>query len=90
MFSKSNTTGEKAFEEFFTAKETLDLDKHLKLGVIKNEPIFEQEKLAIFIAKISKMRAEKQWSKEEIVELFHYMIPNFGHVETGKYLDSKM
>ena len=90
LFSKSNTTGEKAFEEFFTAKETLDLDKHLKLGVIKNEPIFEQEKLAIFIAKISKMRAEKQWSKEEIVELFHYMIPNFGHVETGKYLDSKM
>ncbi len=90
LFSKSNTTGEKAFEEFFTAKETLDLDKHLKLGVIKNEPIFEQEKLAIFIAKISKMRAEKQWSKDEIVELFHYMIPNFGHVETGKYLDSKM
>lgn len=90
LFSKSNTTGEKAFEEFFTAKETLDLDKHLKLGVIKNEPIFEQEKLAIFIAKISKMRAEKQWSKDEIVELFHSMIPNFGHVETGKYLDSKM
>ncbi len=90
LFSESNTTGEKAFEEFFTDKETLDLDKHLKLGVIKNEPLFEQEKLAIFITKISKMRVEKQWTKDEIVELFHYMIPNFGHLEIGKYLDSKM
>lgn len=35
------------------------------------------------------MKTNKKWSKEEIVALFHDMIPNFGHKETGKYLDSK-
>jgi len=90
LFSKSNTTGEKDFEEFFTEKETLDLEKHKKLGVIKNEPVFDEKKLDLFLARISKMRADKQWSKQEIVALFNYMIPNFGHVEVNKYLDSKM
>ena len=36
------------------------------------------------------LKKEEQWSKYEIVALFHNMIPNFGHKETGKYLDSKM
>ncbi|MCT4665383.1 MAG: UDP-N-acetylglucosamine 4,6-dehydratase [Flavobacteriales bacterium] len=90
LFSESNTTGEKSFEEFFTEKETLDLIKHHNLGIVKNEAIFDEEKLEIFLSKIMKMRHEKKWNKEEIVALFHYMIPNFGHVETHKYLDSKM
>lgn len=90
LFSESNTTGEKSFEEFYTSKEVLDLEKHEKLGVIKNEPIFEEEKLTHFLEKIKQYRSDKKWSKEEIVELFHYMIPDFGHVEMNKYLDSKM
>lgn len=90
LFSKSDTTGEKDFEEFFTEKETLDLEKHHNLGIVKNDPIFDKEKLDVFFSKIEKMRQYKQWNKEEIVELFHYMIPNFGHVEAHKYLDSKM
>jgi hypothetical protein len=36
------------------------------------------------------MRTSKKWNKEEIVALFHHMIPNFGHVEANKFLDSKM
>lgn len=90
LFSASNTTGEKDFEEFFTDSETLDLNKHKHLGIVKNAPIFDQALLTYFLDKISGFRAAKQWSKEEIVELFHQMIPNFGHVETHKYLDSKM
>jgi|TARA_B110000240_G_C13497303_1_gene452244 FlaA1/EpsC-like NDP-sugar epimerase len=90
LFSKSNTTGEKSFEEFFTEKEVLDLEKHKKLGVIKNEPIFEEEKLDYFLSKINNYRKERKWSKSELVNLFHEMIPGFGHVEMNKYLDSKM
>lgn len=90
LFSESNTTGEKSFEEFFTQKEVLDLDRHENLGVIKNEALFESEKLDLFLEKIGKMRREKKWTKEEIVALFHKMIPNFGHEEVNKYLDSKM
>ncbi|MGB0868632.1 MAG: UDP-N-acetylglucosamine 4,6-dehydratase [Flavobacteriales bacterium] len=90
LFSESNTTGEKSFEEFFTETETLDLEKHNNLGIVKNEAVFNQEKLNVFLNKIKTLREDKTWSKEEIVDLFHYMIPNFGHVETHKYLDSKM
>ncbi|MNL46516.1 hypothetical protein D3C87_1692370 [compost metagenome] len=60
------------------------------LGVIKNDAIFEQDKLQNFSEKIAEMKFNKAWKKEEIVDLFHTMIPNFGHKETGRYLDSKM
>ncbi len=36
------------------------------------------------------MKENKEWTKEQIVALFFKMIPDFGHKETGKYLDSKM
>jgi len=42
-FFKSDTTGEKDFEEFYTDMETLDLNRFSDLGVIKNEPKFDQE-----------------------------------------------
>ena len=90
LFSKSDTTGEKDFEEFFTEKETLDLQKHHNLGIVKNDPVFDEDKLNVFLNKVGQMRQDGQWNKEEIVDLFHYMIPDFGHVETHKYLDSKM
>ena len=90
LFTGSDTTGEKDFEEFFTVNEVLDMKRFENLGVIKNDPNFDQSKLENFTAKITQMKADKRWSKEEIVALFHGMIPNFGHKETGKYLDSKM
>lgn len=90
LFTASDTTGEKDFEEFFTETETLDMERFENLGVIKNDANFEQHKLENFSAKITEMKFNNTWKKEEIVDLFHTMIPNFGHKETGKYLDSKM
>ncbi len=60
------------------------------LGVIKNEPLYQQELLTLFEQQIAVYKQEKAWTKEQIVELFHQMLPDFGHKETGKYLDSKM
>jgi len=90
LFMKSDTTGEKDFEEFFTDKEILDLDRFNSLGIIKNKFNVDDEKLQLFEDTISKMRNKGEWEKEQIVALFHTMIPNFGHKETGKYLDGKM
>ncbi|HCH3227065.1 TPA: UDP-N-acetylglucosamine 4,6-dehydratase [Vibrio parahaemolyticus] len=90
LFTASDTTGEKDFEEFFTDKEELDMSRFENLGIIKNEPLYEQELLTLFENSISEMKGEQAWSKEEIVKLFFTMIPDFGHKETGKYLDSKM
>jgi len=68
----------------------LDLEKFQNLGIIKNELKLENQQLQIFEETIAGFRNLKSWSKEDIVELFHIMIPNFGHKEKGKYLDSKM
>ena len=89
-FFNSDTTGEKDFEEFFTDKEELDMDRFSSIGVIKNEPIFEEGKLSYFEKRISEIKKSEGWNREEIVELFHKMIPGFGHKETGKFLDQKM
>ena len=90
LFTPSDTTGEKDFEEFFTENETLDMERFHNLGVIKNEPIYDESKLCHFTDMINQMKAAHKWSKDQIVALFHEMIPDFGHKETGKYLDGKM
>lgn len=90
LFTESDTTGEKDFEEFFTEKEVLDMERFESLGIIKNEPLYQPELLSLFETKISQMKVAREWTKEQIVDLFLTMIPDFGHKETGKYLDSKM
>jgi FlaA1/EpsC-like NDP-sugar epimerase len=90
LFTKSDTTGEKDFEEFYTDNEILDMERFVNLGIIKNEFKNEDTKLNQFTNSIQDMKAKGKWSKEQIVALFHTMIPDFGHKETGKYLDSKM
>ncbi|MDB2562800.1 UDP-N-acetylglucosamine 4,6-dehydratase [Sulfurimonas sp.] len=90
LFTGSDTTGEKDFEEFFTDKETLDMDRFENLGVIKNEAIFDEHKLNSFEKTIQNFKQKLSWKKEEIVEEFFKMIPGFWHKETGKYLDGKM
>ena len=89
-FFTSDTTGEKDFEEFFTDNEVLDMDRFENLGVIKNEADFSEEKLNNFTSTISAMKEKREWKKEEIVKLFFTMLPDFGHKETGKYLDNRM
>ncbi|EOV8088212.1 UDP-N-acetylglucosamine 4,6-dehydratase [Providencia rettgeri] len=90
LFTASDTTGEKDFEEFFTDKETLDMARFENLGIIKNKANYQPELLSLFETEIAQMKAQKAWNKEQIVALFFKMIPDFGHQETGKYLDSKM
>jgi FlaA1/EpsC-like NDP-sugar epimerase len=90
LFTDSDTTGEKDFEEFFTDNETLDMKRFENLGVIKNEAIFDTELVIKFEEQITKLKKDEAWTKEDIVTLFYEMIPDFGHKETGKYLDGKM
>lgn len=90
LFTESDTTGEKDFEEFYTENETLDMARFENLGIIKNEANYQPELLSLFETQISQMKEKKEWNKEQIVDLFFKMIPDFGHKETGKYLDSKM
>ena len=90
LYTQSDTTGEKDFEEFFTKNEVIDLDRFDNLGIVKNNHDMNEELLAKFLTVIGTLRENREWSKEEIVDLFHMMIPGFAHKETGKYLDAKM
>jgi FlaA1/EpsC-like NDP-sugar epimerase len=89
-FFNSDTTGEKDFEEFFTDSEVLDMDRFDGIGVIKNEPKYDNEKLEYFLKQIYLIKDKSIWNKSEIIDLFNYMVPDFSHKETGKYLDQRM
>ncbi len=91
-FFTSDTTGEKDFEEFFTDKEDLDMNRFETVGVIKNQPIFDEAKLDEFMVGIDFLREKGTWTKEDIIRLYFGILPEFSHThkETGKYLDQRM
>jgi FlaA1/EpsC-like NDP-sugar epimerase len=90
LFTDSDTTGEKDFEEFFTESEVLDMSQFQNFGIIKNDGNVSNENILMFTSSIQALKHNRIWNKQQIVDLFFKMIPDFGHKETGKYLDSKM
>ncbi|WP_179376241.1 UDP-N-acetylglucosamine 4,6-dehydratase [Winogradskyella wichelsiae] len=91
LLTKSDTTGEKKIELFFTENETLDLNRFNSIGIIKpNSELNINDKIIAFTKSINHLKAEKSWTKEDLITLFHKTLPNFTHKETGKYLDHKM
>ncbi len=89
-FFESDTSGEKIFEEFYTDKEKIDLEKFLGVGVIKNRLEYNEKKLDNFYNEIISLREKLTWKKEDIVDLFLDLLPEFEHLETGKNLDQRM
>lgn len=91
-FSKSNTSGEKAYEEFVTDTETADMSRFSSLGVITGKAIPDKEKIATLFEKLNAAFSSEGTpaDKEKIVNILHEYLPNFEHIETGRSLDSKM
>lgn len=89
-FFKSDTTGEKDFEEFFTDSEDLDMNRFKSIGVIHNHPNFDNDKLDKFKNDVDALLQKGTWHKEDIVKLYFSLLPEFAHKETGKYLDQRM
>jgi FlaA1/EpsC-like NDP-sugar epimerase len=89
-FFKSDTTGEKNFEEFFTDNEDLDMEGFESVGVIKNKPDFDEANLDDFMEGVENLRKKGTWDKEDINKLYFGLLPEFAHKETGKYLDQRM
>ena len=90
FFTNSDTSGEKDFEEFYTDTEELDLNKFKNLGIIKNKLNYDTQKLNLFESTIQEFKTNLKWDRKGLKNLFTFMIPDFAHKETGKFLDSKM
>ncbi|NPA61673.1 MAG: UDP-N-acetylglucosamine 4,6-dehydratase [Epsilonproteobacteria bacterium] len=89
-FFNSDTTGEKDFEEFYTDREILDMDRFRAIGAIKNSPIFDGERLDNFLYEIDRLKSSMGWSRDDLVSLFMETLPEFNHKDTGKFLDNRM
>ncbi len=89
-FFGSNTSGEKAFEEFFTDDEVLDNDSFVNLGVVKNSKKRSIQEIDTIFDELKQLFASGHVTKAAIVNILKHYLPNFEHIETGKGLDSKM
>lgn len=89
-FFKSDTSGEKSYEEFYTNKEVLDLKTYKSLGVIKNYIKRDVGEIDIIFKNLETIFSKNDVLKSDIVNLLKKHLPNFNHIETGKNLDSKM
>ena len=66
------------------------MDRFTSIGIVKNLLEFDESKLSMFQNTISDFKQNLNWSRRDLVKLFHEMIPDFGHKETGKFLDQRM
>ena len=89
-FFKSDTSGEKLFEEFFTDSEVLDKQKYKALGIIKKSSERDKLHLNSILDNLETVFLKNDILKSDIVNLLETYMPNFKHLETGKNLDSKM
>lgn len=88
-YTVSDTTGEKKTEEFYTASETVEMDRFRSLGVIAGKKIPDQSKVGRLLENLDKA-FEARASKEDLVKIIQQYLPEFKHIEKGKSLDSKM
>ncbi len=89
-FFESDTSGEKAFEEFYTEGEQLDWNSFEALGVIKNANAFSLSGMNKAMNKLSAVLNKPNLGKNEVLKLMGELIPNFNYIEKGKNLDQKM
>ena len=90
IYSRSDTTGEKAFEEFYVQGEKIDVQRFLSLGVVKQTTRHSMEEINAFLKKQEEIFAMDNFTKAQVVEAIKQFIPNFEHEEKGKHLDQKM
>ena len=89
-YSVSNTSGEKAYEEFYTDEEEVDLERFASLGVVTGKEIPDYGRIEELFRNLYTAFEKDEPVKEEIVEIIQAYLPNFEHMETGKSLDNKM
>ena len=86
----SDTTGEKAYEEFYVPGEKIDMQRFQTLGVVEKTTRHEMSEVNNFFEKLEAIFAKEDFTKAQVVDAIKEFIPNFEHEEKGKNLDQKM
>jgi FlaA1/EpsC-like NDP-sugar epimerase len=89
-FFDTDTSGEKLYEEFYTATDKLDMETFTSLGVVKNAKKLPKQQIEETIQELETLMNSGQHNKQSIVDLMKKHLPDFEHIETGKTLDQKM
>ena len=90
VYTGSNTTGEKAYEEFYIPGEKLDMQRFMSLGVIEETTRQPMERVDAFFSELEAIFHNPDFTKAEVVAAIKRFIPNFEHEEKGMNLDQKM
>lgn len=90
VYSGSNTTGEKAYEEFYIPGEQLDMQRFSSLGVVEKTTRQPLEKVDAFFREMEDIFKQDNFTKAQVVDAIKRFIPNFEHEEKGLNLDQKM
>ena len=87
-FFKSDTSGEKTYEEFYTDSEDYELNKYDSLGYVNTKDVkISFEEVENDFNDVFKKSSSK---KIDIINVIKKYVPDFQHIETGKHLDQKM
>lgn len=90
VYFKSDTTGEKAYEEFYVEGEKIDMKRFIGIGVIEESEHRSMNDVNSLFTELETIFADADFTKEEVVQSIKRFIPNFEHEEKGKNLDQKM
>ena len=89
-FFKTDTSGEKLYEEFYTSDDEINLDKFESIGIIKNSYKPNYLEVESVVNQMSELFSRESYNKEDIINVMNNLLPSFSHIETGKSLDQKM
>ena len=90
VYFTSDTTGEKAYEEFYILGEKIDMQRFRALGIIEKTTHRPMREIETFFKDLESIFARTDFTKAEVVNAIKSFLPNFQHEETGKNLDQKM
>ena len=86
----SDTTGEKAYEEFYVPGEKIDMQRFQALGVVEQTTRHDMEEVNTFFDDLESIFHKDDFTKADVVNAIKRFIPNFEHEEKGRNLDQKM
>ncbi len=90
VLTEPDTTGEKEIEELYREDEIIDTSRFSETTVVLPVQRAKAKEIAeLFLWDLKTLR-NLDFTREDVVKLFKKYLPNFKHLDTGKFLDERM